>query len=76
MSATEVTILSRSTFVDRTKPDAPKNMTRVVFQLPSGQVLNTTIPAADVGTPKEDQAIAAAIKAAPASAIERKEIKL
>lgn len=76
MSSTEVTILSRSTFIDRTDPNKTKNVTRVVFQLPSGQVLNVTIPAEDVGTEKEDAAIATSIKNAPPSAIERKEIKL
>lgn len=76
MSSTEVTILSRSLFVDRTNAAKPVNMTRLVYQLPDARIGNVTILAADVGTPKEDEAIAKSIKALPASAIERKEIKL
>lgn len=76
MSKVEVTILARSTFIDRTNPAKPENMTRVVYQLPDGRIGNLTIPVADIGTAKEDTAIAANIKTLPASAIERKEIKL
>ncbi len=76
MSSTEVTILSRSLFVDRTDAAKPVNKTRVVYQLPDGRIGNVEILAADVGTPKEDAALAASIKALPASAIERKSIKI
>lgn len=76
MSTTEVTILSRSQFVDRKILNQPKNVTRVIFQLPEGRVLDVTIPTDEVNTAKEDAAIAKAIKDAPQTAIERKEIKL
>lgn len=76
MSTAEVTILARSTFIDRTNAAKPENKTRIVYQLADGRIGNVTILAADVGSPKEDAAIAANIKTLPASAIERKEIKL
>lgn len=76
MSETEVTILSRSTFVDTKPGGKQENVTRVVYQLPDARIGNFIIPTADVGTPKEDLAIKESIKTLPASAIERKTIQL
>lgn len=76
MSETEVTVLSRSTFIDTKPGGKQETVSRIVYQLPDARIGTVVIPTADIGTAKEDAAISASIKELPLSAIERKTIKL
>lgn len=76
MVETELTVLSRTQFLDTTNPQQPKQMTRVVFQLPDGRVGDITIPTDDVKTDKEKKALAEAVKALPANVTERVKVDI
>lgn len=76
MVETEVTILSRVPFVDTTEPGKPKNLTRVIFQLPDGRVDNMTIPTDEVKTEAETKKLAEKIKSLPANASERLKVDI
>ena len=76
MVETEVTILSRVPFIDTTDPAKPKNLTRVIFQLPDGRVDDMTIPTDEVKTDAESKKIAEKIKSLPAQVTERLKVDI
>lgn len=74
MVKTDIQIIARTPFVDSTDPAKPVQKIDIAFQTPDGRVGTATILAADLKKPKEDEAIAAAIKLLPSTVFERKEI--